>query len=326
MMTLPPIEVLRPGTVAEAVEALRANPGARVLAGGTDVVPNLKYGMYDTRHLVALRGLSKELRYVNESPDGLRLGALCSIDELAESAVLKARAPALADACAQIAGPQLRRMGTLGGNLCLDTRCVYINQSYFWRSALGFCLKKDGTLCHVVAGGRRCVAAASNDTAPVLLALDASVRMVSPRGERTVPLREFYLADGIHNTVLEPDELLVEVRIPDSAFAKRQAFAKLRTRAAIDFPALNLAVALELEGPQKVKSVSLAVGALAARPAMIKGLDDLKGSPPDARFAEELARRAHKQCKPLTNIGIDPDWRRDVLPVLVRRTVLRALA
>ena len=325
MMTLPAVEVLRPESVSAAVEALRAHPGARVLAGGTDIVPNLKYGMYDTQHLVALRGLSKELRYLRETPDGLRLGALCSIDELAQNQLVRARLPALADACSQIAGPQLRRMGTLGGNLCLDTRCVYINQTYFWRSALGFCIKKDGTLCHVVAGGKRCVAAASNDTAPVLLALDASVRTVSPRGERTLPLREFYLADGVHNTVLEPDELLTEVQIPNAAFAKRQAFAKLRTRAAIDFPALNLAVAIELSD-SKVASVALAVGALAARPALIKGLEDLRGRPADARFAEELGRRAHKQCKPLTNIGIDPEWRRDILPVLVRRTVLRALA
>src|SRR5438132_9187760 len=145
MMTLPDLTVLRPGSVAEAVEALRANPGARVLAGGTDIVPNLKYGMYDTQHLIALRGLAKELRYAREDAEGLRLGALCSIDELSQSQLVRRRAPALADACAQIAGPQLRRMGTLGGNLCLDTRCVYINQTYFWRSALGFCLKKDGT-------------------------------------------------------------------------------------------------------------------------------------------------------------------------------------
>jgi 4-hydroxybenzoyl-CoA reductase subunit beta len=323
MMTLPAVEVLRPESVKDAVEALRAHPGSRVLAGGTDIVPNLKYGMYDTQHLVALRGLSKELRYVRDGGD-LRLGALCTIDELAQSELVKARAPALAEACPQIAGPQLRRMGTLGGNLCLDTRCVYINQSYFWRNALGFCLKKDGTLCHVVAGGKRCVAAASNDTAPVLLALDASVRTVSPRGERTLPLREFYVADGIHNTVLEPDELLVEVIVPGAAFAKKQAFAKLRMREAIDFPALNLAVALETAAGV-VKSVSLAVGALAARPALVKGLDDLAGRPADARFAEELGRRAQKQCKPLTNIGVDPDWRRDILPVLVRRTVLRAL-
>jgi 4-hydroxybenzoyl-CoA reductase subunit beta len=325
MMTLPDLTVLRPASVAEAVEALRANPGARLLAGGTDIVPNLKYGMYDTRHLVALRGLSRELRYVREESGDVLLGALCNIEELAHSEVVKARLPALADACRQIAGPQLRRMGTLGGNLCLDTRCVYINQTYFWRSALGFCLKKDGTLCHVVAGGQRCVAAASNDTAPVLLSLDATVKTVSPRGGRVIPLRELYVADGIHNTVLEPDELLTEVRVPAAASQRRQAFAKLRTRAAIDFPALNLAVALDLDG-NSVRSVTLAVGALAARPALIKGLEDLQGRPADARFAEELGRRAHKQCKPLTNIGVDPDWRREILPVLVRRATLRALA
>jgi len=325
MMTLPDLTVLRPATLSEAVEALRAHPGARVLAGGTDIVPNLKYGMYDTQHLVALRGLSSELRYVREAADGdLVLGAMCTIDELAESEVVKARLPALAEACGQIAGPQLRRMGTLGGNLCLDTRCVYINQSYFWRSALGYCLKKDGTVCHVVAGGKRCVAAASNDTAPVLLALGATLKTRSPRGERELPVRDFYLPDGVHNTVLQPDELLTEVRLPAEAASRKQAFAKLRTRAAIDFPALNLAVALDLDG-KMVRSVTLAVSALAARPALIKGLEDLHGRPADALFAEELGRRAHKQCKPLTNIGIDPAWRREVLPVLVRRTVLRAI-
>ena len=325
MMTLPAVDVLRPRTVAEAIAHLAAHPGARVLAGGTDIVPNLKYGMYETKHLVALRGLSNELRYVRVQGDGeIRLGALCTVDELSRDSVVREKLPALAEACAQIAGPQLRRMGTLGGNLCLDTRCVYINQTYFWRSALGFCLKKDGTVCHVVAGGQRCVAAASNDTAPVLLALGASVRTVSPRGERVLPLEEFYLADGVHNTVLAPDELLVEVRVPASAATLRQAFHKLRTRAAIDFPALNLAVALRVE-QGTLRSVRLCVSALAARPALVKGLDDLVGKPADQRLAVELGRRAHKQCKPLTNIGIDPDWRRDVLPVLVRRTTLRAL-
>ena len=216
-------------------------------------------------------------------------------------------------------------MGTLGGNLCLDTRCVYINQTYFWRSALGFCLKKDGTACHVVARGQRCVAAASNDTAPVLLALGASVRTASPRGERLLPLEQFYVQDGVHNTVLEADELLVEVRLPAGASSLRQAFHKLRMRAAIDFPALNLAVALGVE-QGALRSVRLCVSALAARPALVKGLDELVGRPADLRLADELGRRAHKQCRPLTNIGIDPEWRREVLPILVRRTVRRALA
>jgi CO/xanthine dehydrogenase FAD-binding subunit len=150
------------------------------------------------------------------------------------------------------------------------------------------------------------------------------VRLVSPRGERVLPLEEFYLADGLHNTVLDPDELLVEVRVPRGALELKQAFHKLRTRAAIDFPALNLAVALDVQGGV-VRSARVCVSALAARPAMVKGLQDLAGRPADGRLAVEIGRRARKQCNPLTNIGVDPEWRRDVLPVLVRRTIVRAL-
>jgi 4-hydroxybenzoyl-CoA reductase subunit beta len=330
MLTLPDLEVLRPTSVAAAVELLAKHPGARVLAGGTDLVPNLKYGMYDSQRVVALRGLSAQLRYVREEAGELRLGALCTLDQLARDPAIAAKLPALADAAGQVAGPQLRRMGTLGGNLCLDTRCVYINQTHFWRSALGFCLKKDGTQCHVVAQGKRCVAAASNDTAPVLLALGASVRLVSPRGEQVLPLAQFYLADGVHNTVLDPDELLVEVRVPSQAAKLRQAFSKLRMRASIDFPVLNLAVALGVDGERRLTSARLCVSALAARPAIVKGLADLLGHPVGSaaeieRLGRELGRRAQKQCKPLTNISVDPQWRREVLPVLVRRAVGRAL-
>ena len=164
MLTLPALTVHRPSTVAEAARLLSEHPDARVLAGGTDLGPNLKHGLYETQHLVALRGLSKELRYVREEDGEIRLGALCTLDQLAADPTILQKLPALADACGRIAGPQLRRMGTLGGNLCLDTRCVYVNQTYFWRNALGYCLKKDGTLCHVVEGGKRCVAAASNDS------------------------------------------------------------------------------------------------------------------------------------------------------------------
>jgi 4-hydroxybenzoyl-CoA reductase subunit beta len=334
MMTLPPLEVLRPQSVEEAVALLASHPGARVLAGGTDLVPNLKYGLYDAAPLISLRGVGRGLRQVQEVAGELRLGALCTLDFLANDPVVAARLPALADACGRIAGPQLRRMGTLGGNVCLDTRCVYVNQSHFWRAALGYCLKRDGTVCHVVAQGKRCVAAASNDTAPVLLVLGASVKLLSLRGERVVPLQEFYVADGVKNTQLAPDELLVEVRVPVAEAAKRQAFFKLRMREAVDFPALNLAVALEvgggdaaLQGPGILRSIRLCVSALAARPHLVKGLDDLVGRPIGSAeaFGTELGLRAQKQCRPLTNIGVDPEWRRDILPVLVRRTVVRAL-
>jgi 4-hydroxybenzoyl-CoA reductase subunit beta len=325
MLTLPELELHRPASVDEAVALLKAHPGAKLLAGGTDIVPNLKYGMYETRHLVALRGLSKELRYVREEEGQLKLGALCTLDQLAADPVVLQKLPALADACSQIAGPQLRRMGTLGGNLCLDTRCVYINQTHFWRSALGFCLKKDGTVCHVVEGGKRCVAAASNDTAPVLLALGASVRTASPRGERVIPLDKLYLADGVHNTVLAEDELLVEVLVPSSAAGLKQSFFKLRTRAAIDFPALNLAVAVRLDEKGLASELKVAVSALAARPLLVRGLEELSGRPVDERLADELGRRAQAQSRPLTNISLDPEWRREVLPVLVRRAFLAAL-
>src|SRR5713101_8358254 len=325
MLTLPPFEYHAPSTIGEAVSLLTRYRGqVKVIAGGTDLVPNMKHRLFTPAHVVGLKGIPRLDRIAEDGPV-IRMGAMCTIAQLARDPLVQKRLPSLAAAASQIAGPQLREAGTLGGNLCLDTRCVYYNQTYFWRKALGFCLKKDGTACHVVAGGQRCVAAASNDTAPVLLALGASARTVSPRGERVLPLEEVYLADGVHNTVLAPDELLVEVRVLGEAASLRQAFHKLRMRAAIDFPALNLAVALGVtEGA--VRSVRLCVGALAARPALVKGLDDLVGRPADRRLADELGRRAHKQCRPLTNIGVDPGWRREVLPVLVRRTVLRALA
>ncbi len=329
MLTLPMLAVHQPKSVDEAVALLRDIPGARLLAGGTDIVPNLKYGMYETGNLVALRGISRELRYIREEESELRIGAMCSVDQLANHARVIELFPSLADAASQIAGPQLRRMGTVGGNLCLDTRCVYINQSHFWRSALGYCLKKDGTVCHVVKGGQRCVAAASNDTAPILVALGAMVRLVSPRGERIIPLDDFYIADGVKNTQLARDELLVEARIPLAAARLRQAYGKLRLRQAIDFPALNFGVTISVE-EQKVAALRLCVGALAARPALVRHVDELRGRPVSTpeeirALGQELGLRAQRQCKPLTNIGVDPEWRREILPVLVRRGVERAL-
>jgi len=328
MLTLPVLQIHRPESLDEAVALLRDRPGAKVLAGGTDIVPNLKYGMYEARELVALRGLSRELRYIREEEGELRLGAMCSVEQLAQHTRVRQLFPALADAAAAIAGPQLRRMGTLGGNLCLDTRCVYINQSHFWRSALGYCLKKDGTVCHVVKGGQRCVAAASNDTAPILMALGAQVRLVSPRGERTLALEDLYVADGVKNTQIAGDELLVEARVPLAAASLKQAYGKLRLRNAVDFPALNFGVAVGVnEG--KVSSLRLCVGALAARPAMVRHVDELKGrsvgTAAEIRaLGDELGKRAQKQCKPLTNIGVDPEWRREILPVLIRRGVEKA--
>src|SRR5262249_17951363 len=163
----------------------------------------------------------------------LVIGAGMRLSEIADRLLVRRAATALAEACGAVGGPHHRAMGTLGGNICLDTRCRYYNQTYFWRRSLGFCLKKDGTACHVVRGGQKCVAAASNDSAPALIALGADVLVLGPMGERRVPAREFYTADGIRNTVLEPGEIVVRVSIP-VVLRRQSAFEKLRRRGAID--------------------------------------------------------------------------------------------
>jgi len=330
MLRLPKFEVARPRTVSEAVTLLcEAGPSAMIVAGGTDLLPNLKHELFSPDLLVSLAAIP-ELTGVREREDGwIAIGAMTSLADVAAHASLARRAPALAQAAGLVAGPQLRSMGTLGGNVMLDTRCQWYNQTYFWRQALGFCLKKDGTLCHVVAGGKKCVAAASNDTAPALMTLGALLEIEGPEGRRAIPVDEFWVADGIWNKKLEPAEVLVEVRIPPQAPGHRGAYGKLRERGSIDFPLLGVAARIDLDGSGLVADADLVLTALAARPLRIartKGL--LSGSRPgdDAhdRAVEAVAAQAHAQCHPLPNVPGDDDYRREMVPVLVRRTLSAA--
>lgn len=325
MLTLPPFQYHAPKSVTEAV-ALLGEYGARakIIAGGTDLLPNMKHRLFTPEHVIGLRDIA-ELHKVGERDGALVIGAMTSIADVARDERVKALFPSLSKAASQIAGPQLREMGTLGGNVALDTRCVYYNQTYFWRKALGYCLKKDGTVCHVVKGGQKCVAAASNDTAPVLLSLGATARLVSPRGTRDLPLEEFYVADGIRNTVLEPDELLTEVRVLLPQGPLVSGYQKLRIRASIDYPALTVAVAAWLDKDGNTQWVRMVLSALGARPHSVKRMEHLFGKPLDAAAIAELGQIAYKQCHPLTNINVDPGWRRQMIPVFVRRAWQQAL-
>jgi 4-hydroxybenzoyl-CoA reductase subunit beta len=319
MLRLPEFRYHRPLTLDEAVGLLAdLGPSAMVVAGGTDVIPNLKHRLHEPSDLVSLRGIP-ELRGVGVVEGELVLGAGETLAAVAASPVVRDHAPAVATAAGQVAGPQLRNMGTLGGNLCLDTRCTYYNQTYFWRRSLGFCLKKDGDTCHVTQVGRKCVAAHSADTPPALWVLGAVVDLVSPRGERTVPVAEFFVADGIANTVRAPDELVTRIRLPLPQRGTRSGFRKLRPRGSIDFPVLNMAVALGLEPDGRLREVRLVVSALGSRPREVTGLEELAGDRLDDDVVEAIARRAHEQCRPLTNIIVDPEWRRAMVPVHVRR-------
>ncbi len=319
MLTLPPFEYHAPTSVEEAVALLAAHRGhVKVVAGGTDLLPNMKHRLFTPEHVIGLRTI-KGLNEISEGDGMLRLGAMVTIADLGRHERVRQLFPSLAQAAEQIAGPQLREMGTVGGNLCLDTRCVYYNQTYFWRKSLGFCLKKDGTVCHVVKAGRKCVAAASNDTAPVLMTLGATIRVAGPDGIRELPIEDFYVADGIVNTVLGPEELVVEARIPLPKQPLRTGYQKIRVRASVDYSGLTIAVAAQLDASEKIEWIRMALSSLGARPHGVKKLEAFQGRLLDAAAISELGQIAYKQCHPLTNINVDPGWRREMIPVFVRR-------
>jgi 4-hydroxybenzoyl-CoA reductase subunit beta len=331
MLRLPRFALAQPRSLSEAVALLAEHgPGAMILAGGTDLVPNLKHELAAPEVLVSLAHVP-ELRGIRETDEGgLALGAMTSLDELARDARVLARAPALAQAAGLVAGPQLRRMGTLGGNVLLDTRCQWYNQTYFWRSALGFCLKKDGTTCHVVAGGQKCVAAASNDSAPALMTLGARLVIEGALGRREVALDDFWVADGICNRKLEPGEILVEVRLPAPAADHRGAYGKLRQRGSIDFPLLGCAARVDVGHDGRVNAADLVLVALAARPLRVRRAQELLLGVPASgaefeRAARALAEQALRQAHPLSNIPGDEEWRREMVPVIARRTLIAAV-
>ena len=308
--------------MAEAVELIGKHTGeAMYIAGGTDLIPNMKHRLFEPNHLVALKGIP-ELGGIRVDDRHLRIGAAETLSHVATNPEVASRFPALAEAAAHVAGPQLRNAGTIGGNLCLDTRCTYYNQTAFWREALGYCLKKNGTVCHVTKVGKKCVAAHSADTPPVLMTLDAIATLVGPEGERSIPVRDFFVADGIVNSCRASDEILTEVRIPLASADRKQAYAKLRQRKSIDFPLLTIAVAAVLEEDGRVRSIEGVVTALGSRPRVLSGWGDVAvGRQLDADVVEELAQRAHKQCHPLENMIVDHEWRRARVPVYVRRAL-----
>jgi len=321
MLRLPPFRYHRPAHLPEALELIARHPGkALAIAGGTDLLPNMKHGLFKPAHLVALKQL-QELHGIEERAGELVIGAAETLATVAGHPLVRRHFPSLAKAAGLAAGPQLRNMGTIGGNICLDTRCTYYNQTHFWRSALGYCLKKDGEVCHVTKVGKKCVAAHSADTPPVLMTLAASIDLESVRGRRTIPLADFFVADGIDNTVRGWDELVTCVRVPISGL--RCSYQKLRQRAAIDYPLLTVAAAGALDPQGLVAALSMVVSALGARPRLITGLEKVAyGRPLDADTMEAVAARAFEQCHPLENMTVDPEWRRAMVPVYVRRALV----
>lgn len=334
-MTMTAFRVERPRTVSDAVRLLADyGPEAMVIAGGTDVVPNLQMKLFSPRVVVDIKPI-RELRGITEMPDGsLRIGALTTLTEILGAPVVRERCAVLASAVATIAGPLQRNMGTLGGNLCLETRCLWYNQSYFWRKSLGGCLKlpmpnkhaaHPETLCHVAPGGKRCWAVWSGDSAPALLTLEAEIEIAGPRGTRRLPLGEFYRNDGMERIALGRDELLTAVHIPARAAGRRGIYQKLRIRDSIDYPLAGVAVALDVDREGVCRDVRVAVTAVNPAPVLVREAGvQLVGQKYSPKLVEEIAHAAIRTGKPLTTSASTPVYRREMLRVFTRRALENA--
>lgn len=314
MERLAPFAVVAPATLQAALAAL-AEPGARLVAGGTDLVVNLRHGIGRPRTLVDARAVP-EMRGIAAADEGLSLGAAVTISELAADPRIAASWPALTQAARLVAAPAHRAAGTLGGNLCLDTRCVYYNRSEWWRAANGFCLKHAGDTCHVAPTGRRCHAAFSGDLAAPLLAYGAQVEIAGPEGVRRQPLAELYREDGAAHLALGRGEIVTRVHLPPDPSPAR--YAKARARQAIDFPLAGVAVAMRVAAG-KVAALRVALTGTNARPFLLAGTEALTGASPDAAWREGLGKLVQKQVAPMRTTLLAAQYRRRAAAALAQR-------
>ncbi len=321
-MSLPAFKLVRPRSLDEALEALlRYGPEAQIVAGGTDLIPSMKQRLFEPRVLLDVKGLG-ELNYIRFNPEaGLELGALATITEISESALIAREFPVLHQAAASIASPLLRNLGTLGGNLCLDTRCLYYNQSAFWRESLGGCLKKDGHICHVAPGGNFCWAAYSGDCAPALLALEATVQLAGPRGNREIPLAEFYVNDGMVRLRKAQDEILIGVRVPARNAGFEGIYQKLRIRKSIDYPLAGVAAVMRKDSGGICREARIALTAVNPAPRLLPKAEALIGKEFSAGLVDEIAHEAIRTAKPLTTSASSPEYRRRMIRIFVRRAL-----
>jgi len=323
-VSLPTFQLLRPKTIDDAVALMAKYDGeVKVVAGGTDLLPSMKQKLFTPAFVLDLRGVA-ELRGIRSSAGGVEIGALTTLTGVEHSAVISRDYPVLHEAVKTVASPVLRNMGTLGGNLCLDTRCLWYNQSLSWRTSCGFCLKKDGNLCHVAPGGKFCWAAFSGDTAPALLCLGAEMEIVGPNGLRRTPLSEFYVNDGIVRLHLAKNEIVTRIHLPQSSAGWRGSYQKLRVRGSIDYPLAGVAVALKMNSG-RVEDARVAITAVNPAPHLLKDVDaHLIGVAPTEEIAERIGEMAARTAKPLTTSVLTPEYRREMVRVFAKRAVMQA--
>lgn len=309
----------------EAIGYLATHAGAiRVLAGGTDLIPSMRQKLFEPEYVLDLRAI-RGMREIHPLPDGgAEIGALATLRSIERSEFLRQSFPVLTEAAAAVASPVLRNMGTIGGNICLDTRCLWYNQSLTWRKGCGFCIKKDGDLCHVAPGGTKCWAAFSGDTPPALLCLSAEIEIASPQGLRRIPLGDFYTGLGDTYRKLQPNELVTRVLLPASTAGYRGVYRKLRVRGSIDYPLAGVAVVMKRSNGH-VSDARIGITAVNPAPLLVKGATELlEGKVIDELLAEAAGDLSARTAKPLTTSALTPEYRREMIRVFTKRAALAA--
>ena len=317
MERIAPFKLSGPHTLAEAVALFAATPGARPIAGGTDLIPNLRDGVGKPPMLIDLSGIAA-LHALTITSAGATIGAGVTLARLATDDQIKRALPVLAEAALTVAGPGHRTVATLGGNLCLDTRCVFYNQSEWWRRSNEYCLKHGGDVCHVAPQGKQCHAAFSGDLAPALLVLGANVEIAGPHGARHLPLADLYVEDGAAHLTLGTGEILVAAHVPPQPVNARAGYRKARARGAIDFPLAGVAARVETRNGC-ITDLRVALTGTNARPFLLEGTDELVGRPPDDDLLTQLAKLVQKQVSPMRTTVTQSNYRRQVAAVLARR-------
>src|SRR5512145_2420670 len=295
MLRLPEFSYFQPRSLKQTTKAL-ADLGADAMfvAGGTDVYPKMKRGQFTPRHIISLKAL-RELKGIRQHKEGLWIGAGESLATVSRHRLIAKNFPALADAAESVSTPQLRNMGTIGGNVLVDTRCNYYDQTLFWRQAVGFCMKKDGDICLVAPGSAKCLAIASSDTAPVLVSLGAEAILVNNQGERRVKLEDLYRDDGIEYSAKARDEVLKCLFIPRESLTWRNVYLKLRRRGSFDFPILGVAATMETDDRGECRHASLVLTAVASAPKIItEATTLLQGKKATAELIDAVAEAAAK--------------------------------
>jgi 4-hydroxybenzoyl-CoA reductase subunit beta len=322
MLRLPEFKYFQPRSLKQAARALAdVGTDAMLVAGGTDVYPKMKRGQFTPRNLISLK-LLRELKGIRQSKDGLWIGAGESLTAVSSHRLIAKHFPALAHAAESVSTPQLRNMGTIGGNVLVDTRCNYYDQTFFWRQAVGFCMKKDGDICLVAPGSAKCLAIASSDTAPVLVSLGAEAILMGPRGERRCKLADLYRDDGIDYSVKTHDEILKGLLIPRQSLGRRNAYLKLRRRGSFDFPILGVAATADIDERGECRDATVVLTAVASAPKTVSEATSLlRGKKITLELIDAVADAAAKIAHPLDNADLDYWYRKRMAKVFTQRAL-----